>query len=80
LSKTQEDVLPQADLLRACTIFSAQRHTRHLGNMARMAVQRGRQEKLDFMPRIRKHLRHILNEPYLLPVKEWMGRYEGLIE
>ena len=64
----------QAALLRACTILSAQRHTRILGIIAQLALKTGRRDKLDFLPRIWRHLENIMKEPYLLPVREWMGR------
>jgi|GEM_PF-458337 aminoglycoside/choline kinase family phosphotransferase len=66
--------LSQADLLRACTILSAQRHTRILGIIAQLAVKKGRRDKLDFVPRILRHLTHILDKSYLLPVGIWMKR------
>jgi aminoglycoside/choline kinase family phosphotransferase len=68
--------ISQNELMRACTILSAQRHTRTLGNVARTAVKRGQRERLAYLPRIEQHLRHILNETYLLPVREWMDRLE----
>jgi aminoglycoside/choline kinase family phosphotransferase len=69
--------LSQSDLLRACTILSAQRHTRIPGILAQLAMKTGRRDKLDFLPRIQRHLRNIINEPYLLPVREWMDNFEG---
>ena len=69
--------LSQNDLVCACTILSAQRHTRILGIIARLAAQ-GRQEKLTLLPRIRKHLTSILQEPHLMPVRAWMERMNVL--
>ena len=69
--------LSQADLLRACTILSAQRHTRILGIIAQRAIKTGRRDKLDFLPRMRRHLSDIMNRPYLLPVREWMQNLES---
>jgi aminoglycoside/choline kinase family phosphotransferase len=71
--------LSKNDLMRACTIMSAQRHTRFLNTITLMATQKGRRTYLDYVPRIRRHLKHILNKPYLLPVREWIERYEGLL-
>ncbi len=65
-------IISAPDLLRACTILSAQRHTRILGTIVRLSMKSGRRDKLAFLPRIRNHLAHILNEPYLFPVQEWM--------
>ncbi|MGB9153539.1 MAG: phosphotransferase [Alphaproteobacteria bacterium] len=67
-----ENVLSQSDLLRACTLLSAQRHTRIMGIIAQLALEKRRRDKLAFLPRIRLHLNTILKEPYLLPVWEWM--------
>ena len=72
--KTSESALSQTDLLRACTILSAQRHMRILGIIAQLAIQTGRKDKLDYLPRIRGHLSRILEEPYLIPVHEWVER------
>jgi len=69
--------LSQADLMRACTILSAQRHTRMLGNVARTAIKRGQQGRLlPYLPRIENHLNNILAQPYLMPVHEWMERFK----
>ncbi|MDE1900087.1 MAG: phosphotransferase [Alphaproteobacteria bacterium] len=70
--------VPRGDLMRACTILSAQRHTRILGNLARTSVTRGRADLLDFIPRVRRHLTHILAQPYLLPVRRWMESASAL--
>ena len=67
--------LSQVELLRACTVLSAQRHTRVMGIIAQRAMKAGRQDKLAFLPRIQSHLEGILKEPYLLPVREWRGRF-----
>jgi aminoglycoside/choline kinase family phosphotransferase len=63
------------DLIRACTILSAQRHIRILGIVAGQALRQGRHEKLDFLPRIRRHLDLVLAAPYLMPVRELMTRF-----
>jgi hypothetical protein len=68
----------QADLLRACTILSAQRHTRILGIITQHARKTGRRDKLDYLPRIIRHLQLVLSEPYLLPVREFMTNVESL--
>ncbi|MDR3424636.1 MAG: phosphotransferase [Alphaproteobacteria bacterium] len=70
-----ESPLSQDDLLRACVILSAQRHTRILGIITRLVLRTGRREKLVFLPRIRLHLAHVLREPCLLPVRMWMQQY-----
>ena len=71
--------LSEADLTRACIILSAQRHTRILGIIAQRVVKTGRRDKLDFAPRIQTHLNHIMKETYLLPVREWMDGFKGLL-
>lgn len=70
--KQAGSALSQPDLMRACTILSAQRHTRILGIIAQRAIKTGRRDKLAFLPRIQKHLHKVTNEPYLMPVREWM--------
>jgi aminoglycoside/choline kinase family phosphotransferase len=69
---------PEGSLKRACTILSAQRHTRLLGNLVRLADNAGRRDKLVYLPRILNHLKQVLREPYLLPIREWMERGEFL--
>ena len=74
-----DNLLSQSDLIRACTLLSAQRHTRILGIIAQLARNTGRRDKLVFLPRIRRHLKNILQEPYLLPVREWMETNDLLL-
>jgi aminoglycoside/choline kinase family phosphotransferase len=69
-----QNPLSQADMLRACNILSAQRHTRILGIIAGHAVKTQRRDKLAFLPRVQRHLQSVLAQPYLMPVREWMGR------
>ena len=64
--------LSQADLVRACTVLSAQRHTRILGVIARLALGSGRRDKLAHIPRIRRHLNDIMGDPCLSSVRAWM--------
>ncbi|MFA5040995.1 MAG: phosphotransferase [Bdellovibrionales bacterium] len=71
--------LMESALLRACTILSAQRHMRILGIIARLSFKTGRCDKFAFLPRIRHHIEHVLKEPYLLPVKEWVDNFDGLL-
>ncbi|MDE2029849.1 MAG: phosphotransferase [Alphaproteobacteria bacterium] len=68
----------QNDLLRACTVFSAQRHTRILGIVAQLALRQGRRDKLAYVPRIQNHLRRVMAEPCLAPVRAWMEGIDGL--
>jgi len=72
-----ETPLSQADLLRACTLLSAQRHTRILGIITKLAAQTGKRDKLAYLPRIRRHLTHILATPYLNPVRDFMHDFES---
>jgi N-acetylmuramate 1-kinase len=72
--------LSQSDLLRACTILSAQRHTRILGIIVRLSHKTGQCDKFAFLPRIRHHLETILKEPYLLPFREWVENFDGLLQ
>ena len=61
--------LSQVELLRACTILSAQRHVRILGIIAQRTMKTGRRDKLVFLPRIWRHLGVVMREPYLMPVR-----------
>jgi hypothetical protein len=72
--------LSTSDLLRACTILSAQRHMRILGIIARLSFRTGQCDKFAFLPRIRHHLEMILKEPYLLPVRAWVESFDGLLQ
>jgi aminoglycoside/choline kinase family phosphotransferase len=60
------------DLLRTCTLLSAQRHTRIMGIIARMAIKADRRDKFVCLPRIKKHLLSVLCDPCLAPVRTWM--------
>ena len=64
-------------LLTAATALSAQRHTRILGIVVRLA-QKGRSDKLAYLPRIRHHLISRLHHPVLQPVSDWFKRYSPL--
>ena len=64
--------LSKKDLLRACVVLSAQRHTRILGIIAQVASRPGSENKIAFLPRVQKHLKNLLQDPALLPVKVWM--------
>jgi N-acetylmuramate 1-kinase len=79
LAATQSPV-SAPDLLRACTVLSAQRHTRILGIIARLSVQTGQCDKFAFLPRIRHHLETLLEEPALLPVREWVETFDRLLQ
>ena len=76
--QTDHAVLQQ-DLLRACVALSAQRHIRILGLIAQLAVQKGRKDKLSYAPRIRAHVRRILEQPGLHLLHVWFQSFEGLI-
>jgi hypothetical protein len=78
--ETSQSPLSGPDLLRACTVLSAQRHMRILGIIARMSFRTGRCDKFAFLPRIRHHLELVLKEPALLPVKAWVENFDGLIQ
>lgn len=69
-----ESQISQQDMMQGCAVFSAQRHMRVLGIVARLA-EKGRREKLAFVPRIKHHLLHVLKEPCLKPVRSWASEY-----
>lgn len=64
-------------LTAAAVVLSAQRHTRILGIVIRLA-QKGRSEKLAYLPRIRQHLALRLQNPALRPVADWFNLYSPL--
>jgi aminoglycoside/choline kinase family phosphotransferase len=78
--ETSETGLSQAELLRACTILSAQRHIRILGIIVNLSLKTGQCDKFSFLPRIRNHLELILSEPFLIPVKKWIENFDGLLQ
>jgi aminoglycoside/choline kinase family phosphotransferase len=78
--KAAQSDVSETDLLRACTILSAQRHMRILGIIVRLSLPTGRRDKFAFLPRIRHHLASVLKESYLLPVREWMDNFKGLLQ
>jgi aminoglycoside/choline kinase family phosphotransferase len=78
--KESQSSLSHADLLQACTVLSAQRHMRVLGIIVRLSKRTGQCNKFRFLPRIRQHLERILNEPYLLPIKQWTDNFDGLLQ
>ena len=67
---------PEA-LATAAAILSAQRHTRILGILVRLALN-GRRDKLDYLPRVRQHLLTQLQHPALQAVADWFNRYSPL--
>lgn len=62
----------QSDLMRACVVLSAQRHTRILGILARLAKE-GRADKADMIPRVKAHVARLYLDPALMPVRQVMG-------
>ncbi len=72
--------LSKEDLLNASTVLSAQRHMRVLGIVVRISIRTGDCEKFRFLPRIRKHLNNVLQHPSMLPVKQWVDNYDGLLQ
>ncbi len=65
-----------AELLSACTVLSAQRHIRILGIVVRLSRTTVQCEKFAFLPRIRKHLKNVLSDPSLIPVKAWIDTFD----
>lgn len=66
------------DLKAGCHILSAQRHMRILGIVTAWSQKTGRQDKLSWLPRIRKHLCLLLADEALRPVREWVDQYSPL--
>ena len=75
-AKAKPDVTLEK-LTMACRILSAQRHMRILGIVAKQ-VKAGRPEKQEFIPRIRAHLKAMLADEALTPVREWMRQFPDL--
>jgi N-acetylmuramate 1-kinase len=71
----QNPVMPLIDLRRAAHILSAQRHTRILGIITRLAKNQGRKDKLASLPRIMNYVKDLLNDKALHLVKTWHERY-----
>jgi len=65
---------PPDELRRVCCVLSAQRHTRVLGIAARLAPQESAEKRLSIIPRVLGHLKTLLREPVLKPVKLWFDR------
>ena len=78
--KISETPLSQAELIRTASILSAQRHTRILGIIARLSHTTGSCDKFALLPRIRRHLEKLIQEPYLVPVKVWIETYDRILE
>ena len=66
--ETQTDLSPE-DLKRAAVVLSAQRHTRILGIIARLALG-GRSDKLPYLAHVQAYLKKLLQHPALSPVEK----------
>jgi N-acetylmuramate 1-kinase len=65
--------LSLTELTRACHVLAAQRHMRILGIVARRATK-GQPDKLDYLPRIWRYLRQLLQDEALEPVRDWVAQ------
>jgi len=71
----QNPVIPLKELETACRILSVQRHTRILGIVVRLS--KNRPEKLEYLPRIEKHIKNLLKDKALRSVKLWYDRLDA---
>lgn len=55
-------------------LLAAQRNCKIVGIFVRLAVRDGKQNYLDFLPRVWGHLLHDLAHPRLAPLAEWVER------
>jgi len=63
------------DFRGICRLLAAQRHTRIIGIIARLALQTGRRDKLAYLPRIWSYLGSLLKDPRMRPVEAWMNAH-----
>lgn len=66
-------------LMLGCSLLAAQRHVRILGIIARLAAN-GRQEKLVFMPRVKRCINNLLQIDELKPVRLWMEKTRAIAQ
>ena len=59
----------------AYAVLGAQRNSKILGLFSRLARRDGKTQYLDFLPRVRGHLRRDLRHPYLNPLRRWFERH-----
>jgi len=69
----QNPIMSLETLRQSCLILAAQRHTRILGIIAKLAENMGRRDKLAYVPRIRKYLSKLLQNETLNPIKVWFN-------
>ncbi|MDD5586520.1 MAG: phosphotransferase [Alphaproteobacteria bacterium] len=67
----QNPVMPLSDLRRTCRVLSAQRHTRVLGIVVRLAQSQGRNTMPALLPRVKSYLDTLLRDDALAPVHTW---------
>jgi N-acetylmuramate 1-kinase len=67
--------LSKVELHSACRVLAAQRHTRILGIIARIATKTGRTEKMAFAPRVWDYLDELLQDIALRPIAAWMDEF-----
>jgi aminoglycoside/choline kinase family phosphotransferase len=65
--------LDKEDLRRGCHVLAAQRHTRILGILARLAINSNQREKLAYTPRVWAYLEELLKDEALKPVAAWFA-------
>lgn len=58
--------------MRSYHIVAAKRHVRVIGVFTRLKARDGKDKYLKHIPRVWKLLEEHLNEPYLLPLKNWL--------
>jgi hypothetical protein len=71
----QNPVMSVNDLRRVCRVLSAQRHTRVLGIIAKLAENPARRDKLAYVPRIWNYLHGLMQDDALRLVKTWFDQH-----
>jgi len=65
----------KADFLAAYNVLGAQRNSKIIGIFTRLAVRDGKQNYLQFMPRVWNHLQRDLQHPQLSTLRNWLDKH-----
>ncbi len=69
----QQMVWDKADFMATYALLGAQRNTKIIGIFTRLAQRDGKQQYLNFMPRVWQHLHHNLQHSILRPYSKWLN-------
>lgn len=62
----------EAQFRDAYRVLATQFHCRVMGQFIRLAVRDGKPRYLQYLPRVAGYIRDALNDPVLVPLKEWL--------